>query len=462
MQQVVTVNDDFHHLNDGVPPYIARFIVAGEYDRALRLIEEELETGNRPEMEPCLRAEYARLLRTRRDFCLTRADVIGQIRTEWPEFGDAELDTLIDRERLDWRYVDGEQRFLQSCVESLRLYPNDVPGLACPPTNRADQLAVLDEMRSKGYAERRVRVRHTLGVGKDVDVDPETHVMAWIPYPSGQQVADIKFVEASEGAQIAPATAPQRTVHWDVQGERSFFVEYEYTIRAPYVDLWADNPIAPVWGAPFAPAPAPAPEDLAAEEPHLVFTPYLRSVAGRLYADIPAEDMLERARAAYLWVTQNVDYRYQPAYVLLDSIADSCARSRRADCGVFACTFITLCRLGGVPARWQSGLYVKPDSVGCHDWAMFYIEGLGWLWADCSFGSAARREGDDARRHFYFGNLGPWRMPANARFFAPLTPADPALRDDPFDNQMGELCVDGVGMTSYDREAEVTATMETL
>lgn len=162
-------------------------------------------------------------------------------------------------------------------MESLRLYPNDVPGLACPPTNRADQLAVLDEMRSKGYAERRVRVRHTLGVGKDVDVDPKTHVMAWIPYPSGQQVADIKLVKASEGAQIAPATAPQRTVHWDVRGERSFFVEYEYTIRAPYVDLWADNPVAPVWDAPFAPAPAPTPEDLAAEEPHLVFTPYLRS-----------------------------------------------------------------------------------------------------------------------------------------------------------------------------------------
>ena len=268
MQQVVTVNDDFRHLNDGLPPHIARFIVAGEYDRALRLIEEELEAGNRPEMEPCLRAEYARLLRTRRDFCLTRADVIGQIRAEWPEFGDAELDTLIDHERLDWRYVDGEQRFLQSCVESLRLYPNDVPGLACPPTDRADQLAVLDEMRSKGYAERRVRVRHTLSVGKDVDVDPETHVMAWIPYPSGQQVANIKLVEASEGAQIAPATAPQRTVHWDVQGERSFFVEYEYTIRAPYVDLWADNPIAPVWDAPFSPAPAPTLEDLAAEEPH--------------------------------------------------------------------------------------------------------------------------------------------------------------------------------------------------
>ena len=34
-----------------------------------------------------------------------------------------------------------------------------------------------------------------------------------------------------------------------------------------------------------------------------------------------------------------------------------------------ALTFITMCRIAGVPARWQSGLYVAPDSVGSHDWA---------------------------------------------------------------------------------------------
>ena len=156
-------------------------------------------------------------------------------------------------------------------------------------------------------------------------------------------------------------------------------------------------------------------------------------------------------------MTRNVDYRFQPAYLLLDSIADGCAHSLRADCGVFALTFIALCRLGGVPARWQSGLYVTPERVGNHDWAMFYVEGLGWLWADCSFGSAARREGDEARRRFYFGNLGPWRMPANSAFFSPLTPADEALRNDPFDNQLGEMCVDGRGLTSYDFEVERTA-----
>ena len=49
------------------------------------------------------------------------------------------------------------------------------------------------------------------------------------------------------------------------------------------------------------------------------------------------------------------------------------ARNRRGDCGIMALTFITLCRLVGIPARWQSGLSVSPTGVGCHDWAMFYI-----------------------------------------------------------------------------------------
>ena len=45
-------------------------------------------------------------------------------------------------------------------------------------------------------------------------------------------------------------------------------------------------------------------------------------------------------------------------------------------------------------------------------------------------------------------------MPANSAFFSPLTPADEALRNDPFDSQLGEMCVDGRGLTSYDFEVE--------
>ena len=403
------------------------------------------------------RARLAREARMRQDFCLTRGDVIGLIRAEWPEFGPSDLDVLIDHGRIDWRMIDGEQRFLRSCIDSLRLYPAEVPGLDCPPADRSAQLAVIDEMRSHGFAERRIRLRHSIVVGEKVAVGPGTTVRAWLPLPAGPQVADVRVVDATPGMRAAGQGAPQRTAFWETTGRREFFVEYEYTIRALYVDLWVADPVPSAADVRCLPASAPCAADLAEEEPHLVFTPYLRDLASQLFDGIPESDDLGRARAAYDWVTQNVDYRFQPAYLLLDSIADGCARSRRADCGVFALTFMALCRLGGLPARWQSGFYVTPKRVGNHDWAMFFIEGLGWLWADCSFGSAARREDDEARRRFYFGNIGPWRMPANKRFFSQLTPVDEALRNDPFDNQLGELCVDGRGLTSYDFTVERAA-----
>ena len=92
------------------------------------------------------------------------------------------------------------------------------------------------------------------------------------------------------------------------------------------------------------------------------------------------------------------------------------------------------------------------SGAGPHDWAMFYLAPHGWLWADCSFGSSARRSGEDARRAHYFGSLDPWRMVANTAFQAPLTPSMTGWRQDPYDNQVGELMVDGRGLDSTQRD----------
>ena len=120
-----------------------------------------------------------------------------------------------------------------------------------------------------------------------------------------------------------------------------------------------------------------------------------------------------------------------------------------------ALLFITLCRIAGVPARWQSGLHVTPDGAGAHDWAMFYVAPYGWLYADPSFGSGGRRNGEPERTKHYFGNLDPCRMVANSLFQAPLTPPDLAWRHDPYDNQLGEMAIDGVGMDGHGMERDV-------
>ena len=114
---------------------------------------------------------------------------------------------------------------------------------------------------------------------------------------------------------------------------------------------------------------------------------------------------------------------------------------------MFALLFVTLCRCAGIPAQWQSGLAAEPGFCGAHDWARFYVAPYGWLYADPSYGTAAVRAGNEARRKFYFGNLDPCRMVANNAFQAPFTVDKAHWRADPYDNQVGEMETGEHGLT---------------
>ena len=147
----------------------------------------------------------------------------------------------------------------------------------------------------------------------------------------------------------------------------------------------------------------------------------------------------EKAWRFYEFVTTKVDYSFMRDYFQIDDLNEYCAVNLRGDCGLQALLFIILCRICGIPARWQSGYAVEPDYTGSHDWAQFYLPGWGWLFADCSYGGSAYRFGATERHQFYFGNLDPMRMAANRAFQAEMTPELSVLRVDPYDNQYGEV-----------------------
>lgn len=433
MANLQATNSDFAHLNDGLPPEIARLKAAGELGHAVKLVDGLLEGGACPALAPVLRAERLRMRRIPSAYPYDRAAALALVRREWPAFPASQLDDLVDRRRIDWRYVDGEQRMAANFLDSLRKYPDEVPGLRpATPFDSAGRDAMLSRMRERGEASCRITLHASVSTAHEVGENQL--VRAWLPFPAScPQQSRIEVLDSTPGMQVAPAKALQRTVFWEARGASSFEVSYSYVSHADYADVSR------------VPCDAAQPDfDTDERQPHIAFTPYLRALAARVVSG--AMTPIERAHAIYEWVTGSIDYRFQPPYVLLDCIPDAAAKSLRGDCGVLALTFITLCRIVGIPARWQSGLSVRPDGVGCHDWAMFYVAPHGWLWADCSFGSAARREGDETRREHYFGNLDPWRMAANSEFFAPLTPVDAAMREDPFDNQRGEMNVDGHGL----------------
>ena len=129
------------------------------------------------------------------------------------------------------------------------------------------------------------------------------------------------------------------------------------------------------------------------QAPHIVFTPYLRELRDELAGDETNPIIL--ARRFYDFVTTKVMYSFMREYFTIECIPEYCAINLKGDCGVQALLFITLCRMSGIPARWQSGLYATEYYTGCHDWAQFYVAPYGWvfcrsfLWWKCM---ARRRE----------------------------------------------------------------------
>jgi transglutaminase-like putative cysteine protease len=171
--------------------------------------------------------------------------------------------------------------------------------------------------------------------------------------------------------------------------------------------------------------------------PHIHFTPYLRSLAEEIIGD--EKNPLQKARKIYDYITTHVMYSFIRSYVSIEDLTSYAASGFKGDCGIQALLFITLCRIAKVPARWQAGLAATPNQIGSHDWAQFYVAPYGWLFADCSFGGSAKRSGAEERWNFYFGNLDPFRIPLASDFQHEFAVPTRHLRNDPYDNQNGEV-----------------------
>ncbi len=454
----MNINDTLRYLNVGLPDDIARRKAWGDFDGAVRLIDRRLAQDNIPDaLRACLTAEREIMRRIPADYPLTRAEALAEVRAHIPSFTGAEFDERVDAGKIGWLYVGGEMRFFNRFFAAMcKAEPAfaeragvELRGVESVTKEqgegRLDRVHRL--MRENGSVSNRIRIRASVRV-KDAAYTPGMFVRVHLPLPAAcEQQSDIR-IEAlyPPNGNIAPEDALQRTVCWEetMTENHEFSVEYSYIHTARYHDLSVAEPSLE------------QPDfDTGEEPPHVVFTPYLRALVQTLTEGV--DSPLEKARVFYDFITLNMKYTFMPAYFILENIAESAARSYTGDCGVFALLFVTLCRCTGIPAQWQSGLAVEPDFCGGHDWARFYVAPYGWLYADPSYGIAAVRARNEARRRFYFGNLDAYRMVANNAFQAPFTVPKRHWRADPYDNQTGEIetAERGLGYGEFERSKEV-------
>ena len=435
----MNIHDTLQYQNIGLPDDILRRKLWGDFDGAIRLIDRRLGQQDLSHaMKCCLTVHRKMLTRTAEEFPYTREEALAIVRKEIPDFTEAEFQELMDNRDIRWIYVNGEERFFNRFYSSIC---KAVPGIAqrakanlsgvesLPAAAENPLNAIMAKMKRNSTLTYRIRVRASVKLQEE-QFTPGMFIRAHLPIPAAcQQQRDIRIEKMfPESGILAPEDAAQRTVCWEetMEENHEFMVEYSYLHTAVYHDAYNGTGI-----------PSPADFDTEEKAPHIVFTPYLRALTAELTQGL--EDPLAKARAIFDFITKNMNYTYMPDYFVLDNIAETCAREYTGDCGVFALLFITLCRCAGIPAQWQSGNTAEPDYIGSHDWARFYVEPYGWLFADPSYAISARRQGCEERRQFYFGNLDPFRLVSNREFQENFTIPKEFWRNDPYDNQSGEM-----------------------
>lgn len=454
----MNINDTVKYMRVGLPEDILRRKLHGDYEGAIRLIDRRLAEGNLPEaLKGSLLLQKKICQELPGEFPYSREEALAIIRKDIPDFTDAEFQEQVDRRNIRWIYVNGEERYFNRFYSSLckavpefsRRTRQTVGGMES--LSSAGQTANLRDvtiakMKEKGSLTTRIRIRASVKL-KDQVFTPGMFVRAHLPVAADcDQQHDIQIEKIwPETGIIAPENAGQRTVCWEetMEENHEFVVEYSYLHTAVYKDAYNGTGI-----------PGSYDFDLQEQEPHIVFTPYIKALCAELTEGIT--DPLMKARAFYDFITKNMYYTFMPNYIVQENFTENCGLGYTGDCGILALLFLTLCRCAGIPAQWQSGLTVEPDFIGGHDWVRFYVEPYGWIFADASYGTSSTRAENEERRQFYFGNLDPYRMVANRAFQENFTIPKEQWRTDPYDNQLGEMETIGHGFAYGEYERNKT------
>lgn len=469
-----------------LPSPVQQMKERGNLEEAEAYLQHLLETGDcLPEERQRFRVEQEILRRLTAEYPYTRAEALELVRRYVPNFSEADFDSLRTDGRIFWRYLDGEPRYFGRFFDSLcKTDPffavaAEKQGHHVPGSDRKLLSESAEKMRAQGELSVRLAVRAELKLVEAVFREGAL-VRAYLPLPRvTEEQSEIAVEEMSCGGQLGAENAAQRVVFWEerLRENHPFTLCYRFLHTERYRDVYGlaermqAEGRAEKWVEREANKQVRNAENTAENGMRscvengydsALFPPsaYLCSLAAELTAGVT--EPLVKAKCFYDFITKKVRYSFMPSYFCLDRMAERCAMDRVGDCGIQALLFLSLCEAVGIPARWESGLKTEPKFIGAHDWVRFFTPSFGWRAADLSYGGSAWKRGDELLHRFYFGNIDPWRMAANARILGETGFPEPEFRADPYDNQVGEMALDGSGLRyeEFRRRKEVLRAEE--
>ncbi len=426
----------------------------GDFKGAAGLLQRALNDKTFPARERKeLEFELDRLTRIKLDFPYTKDALFAELKKSLKGLTVDEFEAWLREGRFDSREIDGQRYFMSSSVSNLFFRDPELYARRLPPKTSADlemqhwetclaiEKAALAE-KSPYVLPKRFQV--TMTVTADANASPagET-IRAWLPIPR-----EYPFQTGFEVLSASPAIkhlddklSPIRAAYFEQPAVKDqpteFKLTYEYTTHGVWFDPKSEA-VGP------CNTNDPALREFTREAPHVVFTPEMRALAHEIAGD--ETNPCLKAKKFYDWIGENIKYSFAIEYSTIRNISDYCRTHSYGDCGQEALLFITLCRLNGIPARWQSGWNTFPNDKDIHDWTEIYLAPYGWIPVDPYMSVYAMRYATNLTavqrrqiRDFYFGGLDQYRMAANRDHNQTLSPPKLTMRSDNVDFQRGEL-----------------------
>lgn len=387
------------------------------------------------------------------DFCLTEAQVKDYIRKYIPDVTDEQMRKWEDDKSLEYMVLDGEKRYfrnagpnlfrLDSLCRDIKLAKEGKVVSGSEKVNKENLPEIISSVKESGQslcAPKRMRVTYTLTV--DTNAVPAGEIVrCWLPYPRAdiKRQQGVKLISTSEPEYLlSPETCAHSTLYMEKRAtldEPTVFSEtFEYTSYGEWHNLKPEDV------QPYDTTTALYKEYTVEREKHIIFSPRLRELASKLTEG--ENNPYLKALRIFRWIDAHFPWASAREYSTIDNIPEYVLDNRHGDCGQVTLLFVTLCRICGIPAHFQSGFMMHPNAWNLHDWAEVYFEGVGWVPVDQSFGIPTFAENQDETL-FFLGGIDSWRMIVNSDYGMPLVPAKKYPRSETVDFQRGEVEWDG-------------------
>jgi transglutaminase-like putative cysteine protease len=432
-----------------LPLVVKQEILKGNFIRAKYLIDSIVCFSNLDAIAKWnLNFKKEKLDRISLDFNKKIDDILPYIKQYLPNIKEEEIKDFEKDKSLEMMFINGEKKYFYNADKNLfrvnkklrdiknNPFPNTTTGYKIDTYQAIPFLLSEFNKWNKRYLNPiKITLKYSV-ILKDGIVPEGEIVRGWFPFPKeNQRQKNVKLLSCNADRFIIEDTKnPHRSIYFEKRVEKNKPLVFEYSIS--YLSFAEVNKIDFTKDIKYDFSNDTLLKEYVKESPpHIVFSDKIRELSNKIVGN--ETNKLKIVKKIYQWIDENIPWASAREYSTIDCIPEYVIGNMHGDCGQVSLLFITLCRLNGIPAKWQSGWMIHPNEINLHDWAEIYIPDYGWVPVDQSFG--IHNFENEEQKFFFLGSLDNYHLTVNDDISRNFYPLKVYPRSETVDFQRGEL-----------------------